>query len=743
MSTAIAPFGTLHQPGTQLAIPVELPLAGAGDDRIDLLAIWSIFRRRIGTFFAVLCLVALAGLAITLGQQPIFVARSSVALKGAPQVAPTSSDERAPPPSNPTDQYVDTQVAVIRSDPMALKVARALDVEQRRDIRLDISAAPGLIARLRGEHAPPVRVRTPEERRIAAIDYVKRGLDVRRTGSTYALEIAIESEDPREATRLANEYARQYALADLGDQQAQTREAYALIAQRLDQLRERALAETAAVQRYRIANNLLSTTGTSLTEQEISTYNQQVASARAAAVEDQARLATARAQLQSGSAGDDVGEALGSSVIGALRTQQAVIGARVADLTARYSAVHPDVIRARSELESVNRQVAAEIDRVISNLAARAQVSQQRLGSLTATLGSARGALAQNNQAMVALKDLEQRAQTSQELYQSYLNRYKQLSAREGTEQPTATVLTDARIPTRPSSPNIVLNMALALALGGALGVAAAFARELSFGGITTGTEVSRKLQVRYLGLVPTVGSVTDADHTPVSLVVAEPKSFFAESFRSLRASIRFAAGREAKVIAITSALPNEGKTATAICLARSIAMSGEHTLLIDCDLRQQGVSRRLPHREGRPGLIEVLRGTCAIDEALSRDHQTGLEVLPIVSAEDQLELLTGEEMDRLLAQLRARFDAIVIDTAPVLPIADARLMLSKADANVFVVHWRSTPDHAVRAAFRQLPQDRASVTGVVLTRVDLKKLGRFGLSEDAFYYDRYRTYYA
>jgi capsular exopolysaccharide synthesis family protein len=370
-------------------------------------------------------------------------------------------------------------------------------------------------------------------------------------------------------------------------------------------------------------------------------------------------------------------------------------------------------------------------------------VSQQRLGSLTSTLGQARGALAQNNRAMVDLKDLEQRAQTSQELYQSYLNRYKQLSAREGTEQPTATVLTNARLPRRPSSPNRVLNMALALVLGSALGVAAAFAREMYFAGITTGSEVTRKLHVRYLGLVPTVSSVTKARETPTSLIVADPRSFFAESFRSLRASIRFAAGKNAKVIAITSALPNEGKTATAICLARSIAMSGENTLLIDCDLRQQGVSRRLPDRDGRPGLIEVLRGAATIDDALSKDAQTGLHVLPVAHADDQAELLTGVEMDRLLAQLRERFDAIVIDTAPVLPIADARLMLSKADANVFVVRWRSTPDHAVRAAFRQLPHDRNSVTGVVLTRVDLKKLGRFGLGDDAFYYDRYKSYYA
>ena len=262
--------------GTQFAIPVELPVASP-DDRINMRAIWSIFRRRIGTFLVVLCLVLAAGLVITLRQTPIFTARASVSLKGSQPVAPTTADDRSQLPTNPTDQFVDTQVAVIRSDGMGLKVASALGIEDRPTIRLETHERPDQIARLFGAKVRPSRMRSPEERRTAAIDYVKDGLDVSRTGSTYALEISIENEDPHEATRLATEYARQYAVAELGDQQAQTRAANTLIAQRLDQLRGRALAETAAVQRYRIANNLLGTTGISLTEQEISAYNQQVA----------------------------------------------------------------------------------------------------------------------------------------------------------------------------------------------------------------------------------------------------------------------------------------------------------------------------------------------------------------------------------------------------------------------------------------------------------------------------------
>ncbi|WP_181814780.1 GumC family protein [Sphingomonas aracearum] len=721
-----------------------MPGTDVADDRIGFRSIWSIFRRRLGTFLTVLLAVLALGLFITLRTEPGYTASASVALKGTPeQIAPSAPGDRMPVSTLPSDAYVDTQVAVITSDEMARRVAAALGTADLPKLAVD-QPRRGFLSRLLGTApAAQPRQRTAAERMNAAVEYLKRMITVRRSGSTWALQIQVDSGDPKEAAQVANAYANAYANYDLSDQQAQGRRANELVAQRMEQLRAQALADTEAVQRYRIAHNLLSTTGATLTEQEISSYNQEVAQARAQAAEDQARLATARGQLRSGSQGDDVGEALGSGVVSSLRSQQSAAAAKVADLSAHYGPRYPDLVRARSELASINAQIKAEIDRVISNLAAKAQVSRERLGSLSGTLSGARAGLAANNGAMVGLKDLEQRADTSQALYQSYLNRYKDLSAREGTEQATAAVLTAAQVPSRPTSPNRLLNMALALALGCGLGLAAAFGRELAFSGVTTGDDVTRRLGVRYLGLIPTLSSVSKSGDKPTTTIVSEPRSAFAESFRSLRASIRFAAGPEAKVVAISSALPNEGKTATAICLARSMALSGDRTVLVDCDLRQKGVSRFVRGSQERPGLVEVLRNANTLDEALILDQQTGLYILPVAYALQEAELLTGAEMDELLVKLRNRFDWVVLDTAPVLPVADARLMLDKSDATVFAVRWRQTPDHAVRAAFRQLPRGRDSVSGVLLTRVDLKKLTRFGFGDESFYYDRYKSYYA
>jgi succinoglycan biosynthesis transport protein ExoP len=438
-----------------------------------------------------------------------------------------------------------------------------------------------------------------------------------------------------------------------------------------------------------------------------------------------------------------VGEVAVSPVIGSLRAQQATAAGELASLSARYGQRHPDVLRARATLNSIDARISDETQRVLSSLEARARVSQQRLASLSGSLNQSRGTLEQNNAAMVGLQDLDKRAETSNALYESYLNRFKELTAREGTEQADADMLHPASVPLRPTSPNVVLNMILSVALGLGLGIAAAFAAEMTFSGLTTGDDIEQRLGVRYLGSIPTLGSVSrGSEKVPMTALLEDPRSAFAESFRSLRASIAMNTVK-ARVIALTSALPDEGKTTTAICLARSMALSGDRVLLIDGDLRRQGVSRFLRGDASRPGLMDVLGGSATLADAMVVDPATGLHILPFAeSSNDAPEMLTGDEMDRMLADAREQFDAIIIDTAPVLPIADARLMLRKADASVFVVRWRKTPEAALRSALRLLPDDRVQLAGVALTRVDMRKQARFGYGDDAFYHS-YKRYYA
>lgn len=716
-------------------------------DRLNLRTLTSLFRRRLRVFLAVLLATILLAALVTLLLTPQYTATAQVALKArVDQITPINPTDPQQSPSIPSDTYVETQVQVLMSKDLALKVAKRLNLAE--DPRFKTQARKyGRLGRLLIflHLASPPEPSTPAEALDEAADYLMAGVQPSRIGTSYALEVDFQDPDPQHAQLYANTYAEQYTGGNLAERRGQSADDVKLVEQRMIAARAVAEADADAVQNYRNANNLLTTTGASLTEQEISAYNESSASARAQAAEDAARLNTAESQLHNGSTGEDVGEALNSPVVSSLRSQQATIASNLADLSSRYGPRHPEVIKAKAQLATVNAAIHDEISRVISNLSAKVSVSQGRLGSLQSTLNGAHGSLAQNNRALPELNNLQKRADASEALYESYLTRFKDMTAQLGTEQAEAEVLNYADLPNSPSFPNILLVAFLAVGGGLVLGVAAAFASEMAFGGLTTGEDVEQRLGVHYMGSIPTVTSVDRrGDREPLTSMLKNPRSAFAESFRGLRASIYFAHPGSGKVIAVTSALPEEGKTVTAICLARSMALAGERVILVDADLRRHGLSELMREQTDGPGLSDVLRGDATLDEALIRDPAVGMDILR-AAREDTggPELLTGEKMDALLEALRDRYDVVVIDTAPILPIADARLMVEKADVAVFIVRWRKTPDHAVLAAFRLLPADKVQLAGVALTRVDMRRQAKFGYGDANYYYSQYQEYYS
>lgn len=683
-------------------------------DRIDLTGSVQFFRRRLGLIIGIMLLGILAGGLISLLSDKVFTASAMVSLEPP---TPTNQEGRrdltAGPP--PTEAFLDTQAEIITSRSMAEQVAQELGL-------LDGVA---------------------ESERSAVIERVRDNVAAERSGESYALRIIYEDDEGVAAAAGANEYARQFTQWELRNTRARDSETVAAIEDRLVELRAQAQADTAALQSYRIANNLLSTSGESLTEQEISSYNQEVTRARAQASEDRARLNTALGQLRSGSMGDDVGEALGSSVVSSLRQQESTLAADVANLSSRYGPNHPTLQQAQSELAEVRERIQAEIERVISNLRAQVAVSDQRLTSLEGSLSGARARLSQSNRAMVGLDELLRSAEASQGLYEAYLNNYKELVAGEGMQQPNARILSLAEAPRFPSSPNIPMNLALATVIGLGLGLLCAFIAETFFRGVTTPEDVESETGLRFLGSIPLLSSVRRGQRDSYRAIIEDPRSPFSESFRSLMTSVEQTGRGPTQILALTSALPKEGKTVTSTCLAQVLAMSGKPTLLIDCDFARQGVSRLLNLGPDTNGLLDVLNHRAKVDEALLHGAN-GLSIMPIGRKEgDELgEKLADEEFAALLDGLRERFAHIVLDLPPILPIAAARRMASMADATIMLVRWRKTNSSALQAALQQMPADKINLAGVAMTQVDLRKTKLFGRTDPYFYYRQYREYY-
>ena len=720
---------------------------------VDIHHLISVLRRRMALILGV-GLVLLAGAVIyTFQKTPLYVATAKVVIDTHKQnivdigaaLTGVSGESAA----------IDTEVQILKSRSLAEMVVSDMKLDQDPDFNPALRK-PGLWASLfrLGKAAAPIQTTgtdsvVAQRQHQVVVDGAMKGLAVNRVGQTYVIELSYTSASPARAAELANAFAHDYLVQQLDAKFDATQQATTWLNGKVAGLREQLDAANTAVEQYRVTNNLMSANGATLTEQEISGLDQQLAAVRAQQAEADARLATARKQMAQGSNGEDVGEAMNSPTVQALRAQRAGIMQHVAELSGRYGELHPEMLKAKRELADIDTQIQQEIQTIISNLQAQDEVARQRTASVAGSVAQSKGSLAGNSQASVKLMELQQNADAVKALYDSYLNRFKETSTQQGLDTSDARIVSKAETPTFASYPKKAQSVLIGLVLAVAAGLGAAFAAERLDSGIGTAENLERELDVAYLGSIPSLVSTLDSQKPgqnytgpPENFVLDKPLSSFAESFRNLRASVLFSrTGEPVKVIAVTSSLPGEGKTTTSIALARTMATSGARTVVVDCDLRQRGLNRVLS-TEAKIGLLEVLNGAATLEQALVPDP-SGAMVLPLAKAAyTPKDVFGSQAMRSLLKELRVRFDVVVLDTAPVLPIADTRVLAPMADAVVLLVRWQKTPRKASASALRLLRSVHAHIAGAALTQVDAKAQARYGYGDPGYYYKSYRKYY-
>jgi polysaccharide biosynthesis transport protein len=191
------------------------------------------------------------------------------------------------------------------------------------------------------------------------------------------------------------------------------------------------------------------------------------------------------------------------------------------------------------------------------------------------------------------------------------------------------------------------------------------------------------------------------------------------------------------KVVGFTSSMPEEGKSTTAMAVALLAAQANARVILIDCDLRNPSLSRHVAPR-ATIGLLDVLSGNAAWDDAVCRDPVTNLAFMPAVvktPLANSSEFLASDDMKKFFERLRDHFDYIVVDLSPLVPIVDVRSALSFVDAYVLVIEWGTTAIEAVERAVHSAKAVSDKVIGVVLNKVDFKSLGRYDGEPGKYYY--------
>jgi len=685
-----------------------------------------IARRRLGVFFIVASVIMAAAVAYAALAPRWYEATARILIepRKSDPVRSVSGDQDE---FTRSADFVETQILIADSPQLARETAKALALGDDPAF-----GGTGLSA---------------DERIESAGQRLRDLTTIRRVGATMLIEVVSSARKPDLAAKISNEVVGQYLkyIAASGEQGEKLTNQQ--IDSRLDELRRAAEQADAALVQYKVANGLMSAEGATMAEQETSTLNQQIAQARSVLAERQGRLAAARRQLQSGGGGGDVTSALNSGTIGALRAQEAESSRNLAQLKVRYGSKHPAVAQETEKLADIRNQIQLEIDRILISLEGEVNVAASGLSSLLGSQGSAKARLAQNQSAQVGYLELERKAMAARTVYEAFLNRSRGAAARDGINPPIASLSAAAVPPPEPAIPNKRLTYFFGALLALFGGIAAAIVMEFLDAGIRSRLDIETRLGAQYLGAIPDIrkqGIDTPSDNAegPEGYLVDRPLSAFAESVRSLRTAVTLGDRTRPKVIMLASALPVEGKSTTTLCLARSLALSNASTLLIDCDLRRHSASNRiLGDRQGR--LLEVLDGTVALKDALHKDYRSDLQILGSTQElADRVDPLTPEAVAALLAEARELFDYVIIDTAPLLGVADARTVARYADAVVLLARWRKTSLRAVDAALDLLVSVDAKVAGVALTQVDVTK---FGSSREELYgyQKQFKGYYA
>lgn len=622
----------------------------------------------------------------------------------------------------PDTSAIDTEVEVLRSPAVTEGVIRKLKLYQDPEF----GGTPGI---------------RPTDRSIHEVLHAVMGRsDIRRIGLTYAVQVGFTAGELAKARQIADGIVDAYLARKLDEKLAAVTQANRDLGATLGGLRRQALEAESRLEKYKVQNNLLGSDATASTETELTTLDQQVSEARADAAEKQAKVAAAMRRAADAAGGSDVGSTLASNTIGALRQKEAEVAAQLSQLQTEFQPDYPLVKKAQAELGNIQHQIQTETARIIASLKADATVAAQKQASLMASRGATEARLAANNKAKVGLLTLQQAADSAKKIYETYLTRASEVAVARSLQRVDA--MEESKAVPGPTSvfarPRVILAIAgLLAALGGLIAIVLS---EMWSPKVRSCNDVARETGLPLAGILP---AVRIGKQDPANHLAANPLTAFAEALRNLRAFLMLSQnGAVAKIIAVTSAVPGEGKTLVSTCLARTLAATGAKVVLVDCDLRRAGQKRDGQH--STYGSAEVLMHSAAIDDALYYDPDNNLWHLSGQSADHRAaDLFNADRVGGLLEALSQRFDHVVIDTPPLLGFADGRIVASKSDRVLFVVKWNGTTAPTVRAAVEVLRQCGAPVSGVVLNEVNVRQQARFGFGDGSDYYHYYGSAYA
>ena len=650
---------------------------------------------------------------------------------------------------DPTE--LDTEVKIIQSDLLALEVIKSLNLDRRVDFGASRPQSPSSM-----DLAPdPMESDSAEASNM--LGSFHGNLKVSLEPNSRIVNVRYRSTDPALAASIVNALMSTYVENNFKARFESTMQASDWLSKQLVDLQMKVETSQEKLVRYQKEHEILGIDDKqNITTEKLDELNKELTAAETERMDKEATYQL----IQSGD--PDTLAAVTSSMVGpngaslsglldSLRARQADLKIQAADLNTTFGPSYPKLAQIQNQLKEVDLQMKGETLKIGAKIKGQYMGALQRENMLHDALEKQKQDANKLNESAIEYNQLKRDSESYRQLYENLLEKLKEAAVSSGLKSNNFQVLNVARAPAFPIEPNIPRNLAFAFVLGLTTGMGLAFLLEGLDNTVRTTEQAQMISGLAPLGMIPLGSRSAREGPNPKRLVIASsnkeavelitqvrPQSQMAESYRALRTSLLLSnLGAPPKVIMITSALPQEGKTTTSINTAVVLSQKDVKVLLIDADLRRPSIHKTLGMGP-RSGLSNVLTGSSTLEQAITVSPiLPNLFVLPAgTPPPNPAELLASPNMRDVLAQLREQFDHIVLDTPPTLSVTDAVVLSPRADAIVLVIRSGRTTKHALRRSRDILVQVNARVAGVLLNAVDLS-------SPDYYYYYEYRNKYA
>jgi polysaccharide biosynthesis transport protein len=679
---------------------------------------WEILRKRRVTVLAVTMIITSLVALVVFRMTPIYQATARMEVQAETPQLQTLNNLN--PSAIADDEFLQTQVDLLQNNNLAWETAQQLGLANLPEFNRQAKRSPA------DADTPP------SEAQAAEIRALKSRLKVNLLPNSRLIEVSFTSTDPKVAARVANALVSNYVELSFRSKYDATRHATAWMEQQLDELKAKVEKSQQDLVDYERGKSIAEIGDKqNIVQQRLADLSKDLTAAQT----DRANKESIYDSIQS-----NVAEAAliaNDGLLQELDSKYAELKTANAAAASQYGPNFYKVKELRNQLNEVEWLIDRERKRIFDRIGSDYRTAVRREKLLSQEVDRQKAEVGKLNQLLIQYNLLKGEFETNQELYRDLLKRLKDATISASLRATTVRLADEALVPTAPIRPNRPADVATGLVVGLIFGVSLAFIQESLDRSIKTAQDLERIVALPTLAMIPHAAKAggrykrllfrharkADGDGTMAMMVLTEPTSEMAESFRILRTSILLStAPRPPQMLLVTSANPREGKTCTAVNLALGLAQRGGRVLVVDADLRNPGVSKPLGLAEyDMPGLSSYLTGAYDIESALQPVAEIpNLWVLPSGPVPpNPAELLSSPVMEGMVRDLRRRFDHIVLDSPSLLLVTDATLLSAWVDGVVLVVESGVASRGGVKWARRILDQAGARILGAVLNKLD------------------------